>query len=233
MTRPALTLVSHLLCPYVQRAAIALNEKGVPFARVVIDLAAKPDWFVAISPLGKVPLLRVRRPDGGEAVLFESNVICEYLEETQPGARLHPDDALARAEHRAWMEFGSAILADLWSYETTRDAVVFAQKREALAGKFARVETTLAAQGSGPYFGGERFSLVDAVFAPVFRYFELFDAIHDSHLFDALPRVDAWRRALAARPSVRDAVVPDYAQHLRAFLEKHQAHLLTLEAQAA
>lgn len=233
MTRPALTLVSHLLCPYVQRAAIALNEKGVPFERVVIDLAAKPDWFVAISPLGKVPLLRVRRPDGGEAVLFESNVICEYLEETQPGARLHPDDALARAEHRAWMEFGSAILADLWSYETTRDAVVFAQKREALAGKFARVETTLAAQASGPYFGGERFSLVDAVFAPVFRYFELFDAIHDSHLFDALPRVDAWRRALAARPSVRDAVVPDYAQHLRAFLEKHQAHLLTLEAQAA
>ena len=59
-----LTLVSHLLCPYVQRAAIALREKDVPFERVVIDLANKPDWFVAISPLGKVPLLRVPRPDG-------------------------------------------------------------------------------------------------------------------------------------------------------------------------
>jgi glutathione S-transferase len=223
----SLTLVSHLLCPYVQRAAIALGEKGVPFERVVIDLANKPQWFLDISPLGKVPLLKVQRPSGGEAVLFESNVICEYLEETQPGARLHPEDPLTRAEHRAWMEFGSAVLADLWGYETTQDAAVFEQKRLALIAKFERVE---AALGAGPYFAGERFSLVDAVFAPVFRYFELFDQISDSHVFDTLPKVDAWRKALAARPSVRNAVVPEYPQHLMEFLKKHQSHLLTLAA---
>ena len=222
-----LTLVSHLLCPYVQRAAIALHEKGVPFERVVIDLANKPQWFLDISPLGKVPLLKVRQPDGGEAVLFESNVICEYLEETQPGARLHPEDPLARAQHRAWMEFGSATLADLWGYETTQDAAVFEQKRLALVAKFERVE---AALGEGPYFAGKDFSLVDAVFAPVFRYFEVFDAIADSHIFDALPKVNAWRKALAARPSVREAVVPEYPQHLMDFLKRHQAHLLSLAA---
>lgn len=224
---PTLTLVSHLLCPYVQRAAIALHEKGVPFERVVIDLANKPRWFLDISPLGKVPLLKVRRPDGSEAVLFESNVICEYLEETQPGARLHPEDPLARAEHRAWMEFGSAILADLWGYETTQDAAVFEQKRLALAAKFERLEATL---GDGPYFAGSSFSLVDAVFAPVFRYFEVFDAISDSRVFDGKPRLNAWRQALAARASVRNAVVPEYPQHLMAFLQKHQAYLLTLAA---
>jgi glutathione S-transferase len=223
----SLTLVSHLLCPYVQRAAIALGEKGVPFERVVIDLANKPQWFLDISPLGKVPLLKVQRPGGGEAVLFESNVICEYLEETQPGAPLHPEDPLTRAEHRAWMEFGSAVLADLWGYETTQDVAVFEQKRLALIAKFGRVE---AALGAGPYFAGERFSLVDAVFAPVFRYFELFDQISDSHVFDTLPKVDAWRKALAARPSVRNAVVPEYPQHLMEFLKKHQSHLLTLAA---
>lgn len=226
----ALTLVSHLLCPYVQRAAIALHEKGVPFERVVIDLANKPQWFLDISPLGKVPLLKVRQPDGNEAVLFESNVICEYLEETQPGARLHPEDPLARAQHRAWMEFGSATLADLWGYETTQDATVFEQKRLALVAKFERVE---AALGEGPepcYFAGKDFSLVDAVFAPVFRYFEVFDAIADSHIFDALPKVNAWRKALAARPSVREAVVPEYPRHLMEFLQRHQAHLLTLAA---
>jgi glutathione S-transferase len=225
MSQPALTLVSHLLCPYVQRAAIALREKKVPFERVVIDLANKPDWFVKISPLGKVPLLRVPRPVGGEAILFESNVICEYIEETQPGPRLHPEDPLQRAEHRAWMEFGSAILADLWGYETTRDAEVFEQKRQALAAKFERVESAL---GAGPFFAGERFSLVDAVFAPVFRYFELFDELHDSHVFDHRPKVNAWRHALRERPSVREAVAPEYRQQLRAFLEKHEAHLLTL-----
>jgi glutathione S-transferase len=59
-----LTLISHHLCPYVQRAAIALAEKGMPFERRYVDLAAKPDWFLAISPLGKVPLLIVEQDDG-------------------------------------------------------------------------------------------------------------------------------------------------------------------------
>jgi len=48
-----LTLISHLLCPYVQRAVISLTEKSASFERVYVDLANKPDWFQAISPLGK------------------------------------------------------------------------------------------------------------------------------------------------------------------------------------
>src|SRR6266550_7791789 len=113
-----LTLISHKLCPYVQRAVIALNEKGIPFERIDIDLANKPDWFLKISPLGKVPVLLVRTDDG-EAALFESNVICEYIEETQAGSKLHPHDALERAQQRAWMEFGSTILSEVWGLETT------------------------------------------------------------------------------------------------------------------
>lgn len=222
-----LTLVSHDLCPYVQRAAIALAEKGVRFERVTISLEAKPDWFNAISPLGKVPLLRVPRADGSEAVLFESNVICEWIEETQAGPRLHPADALERAGHRAWMEFGSAILSDLYVLETTRDAQVFETRRAALVAKFARVE---AALGDGPWFAGARFSLVDAVFGPVFRYFDTFDTIADLGVFRATPRVRAWRVALEARPSVRNVVTPDYPDLLRAFLVRHDAHLLRLAA---
>ncbi|TIV94175.1 MAG: glutathione S-transferase family protein, partial [Mesorhizobium sp.] len=94
-----LTLVSHHLCPYVQRAAIALAEKGVPLERVNVDLADKPEWFRAISPLGKVPLLRVRHGHS-EEVIFESAVILEFLEETEANP-LHPADPLARARHRA------------------------------------------------------------------------------------------------------------------------------------
>src|ERR1700733_4180978 len=99
-----LKLISHKLCPYVQRAVIALAEKGVGFERIDIDLASKPDWFLAISPLGKTPVLLV-----GDKALFESAVILEYLEQTQPRP-LHPADALMRAEHRAWIEFGSTVL---------------------------------------------------------------------------------------------------------------------------
>ncbi|MCA1405670.1 glutathione S-transferase family protein [Ensifer sp. IC3342] len=228
MTAP-LTLISHHLCPYVQRAAIALAEKGVPFERVYIDLANKPDWFLKISPLGKVPLLRIAQ-DEGEAILFESSVICEYLEETQPGAKLHPADPLTRARHRGWMEFGSAILSDLWIYETTQDAEVLETKRGVLKTKFATVEAEL---GDGPYFAGADFSLVDAVFAPIFRYFDVFDTISDAGIFDDLPRVTAWRNVLAARPSVKAAVSEEYPERLMAFLRKHEAALLRTRRAAA
>jgi glutathione S-transferase len=92
MSNSKLRLVSHHLCPYVQRAVIALTEKGAAHERIYVDLAAKPDWFRAASPLGKVPLLMV-----GDTVLFESAVICEFLEETVPGVQLHPEDAIERA----------------------------------------------------------------------------------------------------------------------------------------
>jgi glutathione S-transferase len=220
-----LTLVSHHLCPYVQRAVIALIEKGAPFERVTIDLADKPAWFTAISPLGKVPLLRVARPEGGEAVLFESAVICEYIDETQPGPALHPRDPLERAQHRAWIELASSALADIYAIETTPDAAHFEQKRRALAGKFARLEEVL---GAGPFFAGVHFSLVDAAFGPVFRYFEVFDAVADLGMLAGRPKLAAWRAALAARPSVRDAVASDYAERLWRFLKAQDSHLRTM-----
>jgi len=221
-----LKLISHKLCPYVQRAVIALNEKGAAFERVDIDLANKPDWFLKLSPLGKVPVLTVASDDG-EVALFESNVICEYIEETQGGAKLHPQDPLQRAQRRAWMEFGSAILSDLWGLETTTDATIFESKREAIAAKFARVE---AALGAGPFFAGQNFSLVDAVFAPIFRYFDVFDEFIDLAVFAKTPKVRKWRAALAKRPSVQAAVGPDYPELLRAFLVRYDAHLLKLAA---
>ncbi|MCR6498841.1 glutathione S-transferase family protein [Shinella sp. CPCC 101442] len=225
MTAARLILVSHHLCPYVQRAAIALAEKGVPFERRTIDLAAKPDWFLALSPLGKVPLLLVRQPDGSEVVLFESAVICEYLEDTETETPLHPADPLQRARHRGWIEFGSSILGDLWGFETAKDAGTYETKRRALIEKFTRVEEAL---GDGPFFAGETFSLVDAVFAPVFRYFDTFDTLVPTEVFDGLPKVTRWRAALAARPSVRGAVAEDYAERLKTFLAQHDAWLLKL-----
>ncbi|MCT7662692.1 glutathione S-transferase family protein [Shinella kummerowiae] len=226
-TGATLTLVSHHLCPYVQRAAIALAEKGVAFERRTIDLAAKPDWFLAMSPLGKVPLLLIQREDGSEAVLFESAVICEYLEDTQTDTPLHPADPLVRAQHRGWMEFGSSILSDLWGFETAKDAETYAAKRQALSEKFTRVE---AALGAGPFFAGGNFSLVDAVFAPIFRYFDVFDTVAPAGVLDGFEKVAAWRAALMRRASVRTAVAEDYPERLKIFLEEHDAWLLKLAA---
>ena len=177
----ALTLISHALCPYVQRAAIVLKEKNVAFERLDVDLANKPDWFLRLSPLGKTPVLSV----GGEA-LFESAVICEYLDGTEL-PRLHPPEPLARARERAWMEFGSAVLSGIAVLYSAGDDAALDRAYAALRLRFEQLEAVL---GEGPWFAGHRFSLVDAVFGPVFRYFEV---IPPESLFDALPRVSAWR----------------------------------------
>ncbi|AZO29546.1 MAG: glutathione S-transferase family protein [Mesorhizobium sp.] len=218
-----LTLVSHHLCPYVQRAAIALAEKGVPFERVNVDLANKPDWFKAISPLGKVPLLRVRRDDA-EEVIFESAVILEFLEDTEANP-LHPADPLMRARHRAWIEFGSAILNAIGRFYSAGDEAAFSNESKALSQMFARVEAELSARQSGPWFAGDRFSLVDAVYGPIFRYFDTFDRIGDFGVLDGKPLLQTWREALSKRQSVREAVGADYPRRLHAFLRAKGSYL--------
>jgi glutathione S-transferase len=212
-----LTLVSHKLCPYVQRAAIVLNEKGVSFERRWVDLADKPAWFRAISPLGKTPVLLV---DG--APIFESAVICEYLDDVF-APKLHPHDAFERARHRAWMEFGSALLNTIGAFYNASDAHSLHARREELRARFAQLEPVLDPRG--PYFAGEAFTMVDAVFAPVFRYFEVFGALGIAGFFDGLPRMAAWREALAQRESVRAAVSEDYAQLLTQFIVERQSEL--------
>ena len=218
---PDLTIVSHHLCPYVQRAAIALAEKQIPFRRVDIDLKNKPAWFTKMSPLGKVPLLRVE-----DSVIFESAVILEFLEETQPGP-LHPQAPLKRAEHRSWIEFGSAILNSIAAFYNAKDAQAFEQSRDKLAAQFALIEAQL---GNGPWFDGSDFSLVDAAYGPNFRYFDVFDTIADFEILADLPKVTAWRELMSKRPSIENAVEANYPARLLEFLKQRGSYLSDLIA---
>jgi len=218
---PRLVLVSHHLCPYVQRAAIGLIEKQVPFERIYVDLSDKPDWFRAVSPLGKVPLLKVGGADRPDAVIFESSVILEYLEETQPRP-MHPSDPVERARHRAWIEYASSCLNDIWRFYSAEGPEALAAEAGKLAKKFRRLDDGL---GDGPWFGGAGFSLVDAAFAPVFRYFDAFENLGDFAILDGLPKIAAWRARLAARPSVQAAAADDFEDRLMAFLAGRRSEL--------
>ena len=137
---------------------------------------------------------------------------------------------MTRAEHRGWIEFGSAVLNDIAGFYAVRDEVTFRARTAQLEAKFARLEARVAA---APWFDGENFSLVDAVFGPVFRYFDAFDEIADFGILAGKPKLARWRKALAARPSVRTAVGADYPALLRDFVERRQSWLSGLQARAA
>ena len=211
-----LTLVSHALCPYVQRIAIALAEKGVAFDRRTVDLARKPDWFLAISPLGRTPVLMV-----ADTALFELVAVLEYLEDALP-IPLHPQDPIERARHRAWIGFAVECLNEISRLYSALDVSTLECAAAALHARFRVPNGQL---GDGPWFGGLKFGLADAVYAPVFRYFDTFDTIRDFGVFDGLEKVCAWRKALGARPSVRAAIAADYSARLTTFVKDRDGAL--------
>ena len=205
MTAPRLELISFATCPYVQRAAMVLHEKAVSFEITYIDQKNKPDWFMKISPLGKVPVLKV-----DDTLLFESAVIAEYLDEAFPPP-LHPADALRRAHNRAWIEFSSTILTAQLEMLLSPDHASFNAAIPRLNVLLDRLEAEL---GGGPYFNGETLALVDCSFAPFFLRTTIMEPYLQMGVFTRRPRLAAWSRALLACDSIQRAVVPQYPKVL-------------------
>ena len=220
MKEPKLQLVTFPLCPYVQRSIITLEEKGVRHTRTDIDLMNKPVWFNELSPLGKVPLLIV----DDHKTLFESAIICEYLDDITPGDLL-PKNAFEKAHHKSWIEFGSQILAKIAALYSAKTKAEFEVCAANLRVRFELLEAETV---SSPYFCGDDFMLIDAAYAPIFRYFEVFDLHFDIAMFTHLPKISAWRRNLMQRDSVVKAVRKDYAQLLLDFLLKKESYISSL-----
>lgn len=214
-----ITLVSHPLCPYVQRAAIVLLEKQVPFKRIDIDLVNKPEWFLKSSPLGTVPIMTV-----GSDVLFESAAIVEYLDAAHPPT-MHPSEPILIAQHRAWMEYGSSLLNMISAFYNAARAEDFERCRLNIIERFNKLENVLR---EGPYFTGATFCLVDAVYAPIFRYFDVIEQQTTLRFTDKLEKITNWRKSLRSRDSVIEAVNHDYAQRLTTFLINRNSALSNL-----
>jgi glutathione S-transferase len=125
------------------------------------------------------------------------------------------------------MEFSSATLNAIGAMYTAPDAQTLDAKVGDLRAKFELLESNLrpvSASGSY-YFAGEAFSVVDSAFAPVFRYFDVFDTIEDFGVFRGTPKVAAWRSSLEHRASVQGAVRGDYPALLREFLLRRRSEL--------
>ena len=198
-------LCSFKTCPWVQRAAIVLRAKNVPYEITYIDRNKRPDWFLAVSPHSKVPVLLV---DDKEA-LFESNAIAEYLDETA-APRLHPEDPLARARNRAWTDYVTTFASAISTTAYSDSEEKFATRAAKITEPVSKLNDALGKRGNaGPYFNGPKFSLVDAAYAPFLQRYTFMDRIKPLGIIEKFPHLTAWRDALLAAPAVKASTVPN------------------------
>jgi glutathione S-transferase len=213
-------LVSFKTCPWVQRAAIVLREKAVEFDFRHIEPDNRPDWFLAISPHKKVPVLRI-----DDAVsLFESNAIAEYLDETiEP--RLHPQDAVARAVNRAWTDYLPSFAAAVTGCAYSDSEVDYHKAVAGIPVAFERLEKALEKQGGGPFFNGARYALVDAAYAPFLQRYHFLDRIKPLGQIEKFPRLKAWSAALMERRSTHSFPPAEFETMYRANVKRRNKWL--------
>jgi glutathione S-transferase len=210
-------LVSFKTCPWVQRAAIVLREKRIPFEFRHIDPDNRPDWFLAISPHKKVPVLRI----DDSVSLFESNAIAEYLDETIL-PRLHPEDPVERAVNRAWTDYVPSFAAAVTQTAYADSEADYHKAAAQIPVPFERLEKALERQGAGPYFNGGRYALVDAAYAPFLQRYMFLDRVKRLGHIEAFPRLKAWAEALIARPSTHSFAPAEFEAMYREGLKRRK-----------
>lgn len=202
INKSEIELISFDLCPYVQRSVITLHEKGIEFKRINIDLMNKPEWFLRISPLAKVPVMRI-----GDQILFESAVINEYLDEITPPS-LHPEDPFVKAQNRAWIEYGGTLFGASFRHLAAKDEQGSREAQDEIMAKLEYLEQFVA---EDPFFNGEKFSLIDAAFAPFFlRTERLSSKACGVDLLAETPRIASWSKNLLARDSVQSSIPENF-----------------------
>ncbi len=208
---PHYQLISHTLCPYVQRVAILMQEKHIHFERTDIDLSNKPPWFLSLSPFAKVPVLVV----DNQQSLVESQAICEFLDEVSNGS-FYPSSAIARARHRALITTGDEILGLLAKiiYQC-KTAEEIQKPAEAINEKLRYV---MSQHSADRYFSGSEFYLIDGVYATIIRYFSVVKELFGCNFFADWPQLQHWYQSLSQRASVINAVPGDYQHLLREFI---------------
>ena len=200
-----LELISFNVCPFVQRSVITLNHKKCDYDITFIDLSKPPNWFQEISPLGKVPVLKV----DDKEILFESAVINEFIDDVTPGT-LKPSDPLTLAKNRAWIEYGGTCLVDLYMIADHKSESKMKNQMVECVKHLQRVEDVL---GDSTFFNGEELSLVDAAYAPLLIRLDFMNKKIDLLDWSKFPKLKKWKDSLLKLDSVQKSIIDDFDLH--------------------
>lgn len=202
----AIEIYSAAVCPFAQRTLILLKEKKLSYELIEIDLDHKPDWFMKVSPYGKVPLLK-----HADHYLYESSIINEYLEEVFPSPAFLASDPVTRAFMRIWIAYcNSEFIPVYYKLLLTQDQTQHPALREQLIQALYYIDQAgFGKHGiNGPYFFGAQISLVDITFYPFFERFVTNEYYRDTKIPLDCHRIRTWLAIMRQRPSVIETSQP-------------------------
>ena len=202
-------LVSFPTCPYVHRARILLNAKGIEHDIDYIDLADKPQWFLERVPTAKVPALLI-----GDQTLFESNVITEYLDDTT-GLPVLPQEPLSRAGEKAWIAYSDGLLMALFRALQANDPATYETHKQALLDGIEKARSFIESR----FDEGYRFGGFEVAVAPLlFRVQQVPDMRHAFwSRFAPSGRLGQWAERVLAEDAVASSVPEDFVEQFATF----------------
>lgn len=190
---------------FSQRTRVVLLEKGIDFTPIEIDLQNKPEEFLKISRYGKVPAIK-----HGDAQIYESAIINEYLDEVFPEPPLLPSDPAAKASARIWNDYANTRLVPAFNKLLRgKDTQEQEQgRREFLESLLYIEQEGLGKLSNGQYLLGDNFSLVDISFYPWFERLPVLEHFRNFSFPSQTPRLQQWWSAVRDRDSIRAVANP-------------------------
>ncbi len=191
-----MTLYSGTTCPYSQRCRIVLHEKGMDFQIIDVDMHNKPEDLAVINPYNKVPALVER-----DLVLYEANIINEYLDERFPHPQLMPADPVMRARARLLLHgFENELFCHIEAIEKGSQKAADKARGE-IRDNLTQLSPIFSSQ---KFMLGEEFSMLDVAIAPLLWRLE--------HYNVTLPKQAApllkYAERLFMRPAFQEALTP-------------------------
>ena len=164
-----MTLYSGITCPFSQRCSFVLYEKGMDFEIKDVDIFNKPEDLAVMNPYNQVPVLVER-----DLILYESNIINEYIDERFPHPQLMPGDPVMRGRGRLVLYRMEKELFSLVQVLETPESTnkEQAKAREAIGNGLTLLAPSFA---KNKYILGDDFSMIDVALSPLLWRLDYYD----------------------------------------------------------
>ncbi len=191
-----MVLYSGTTCPFSQRCRFVLFEKGMDFDIRDVDLFNKPEDISVMNPYGQVPILVER-----DLILYESNIINEYIDERFPHPQLMPADPVQRARARLLLlNFERELFVNVEPLEK-QDSKRMDKARVLVRDRLSQLAPVVA---KSKFMLGEDFSMIDVALAPLLWRLELYGI----ELPKAAAPVLTYAERIFSRPAFFEALTP-------------------------